>query len=347
MKVYEIRKSLPVIKDASNALLIYDQILARNPNVNRWIRSFPCRYSVRSGEGLKDIQALPVHLKRILSLKHNIHEVYVIGGGSVGDFGGFVASILKRGVPVYQIPSTWLAALDSAHGGKTALNVGNFKNQVGTFHFPKKVWIVQEVLESQPPIRLHEASGEFLKTAMIGGEALMKKLSKWDWWNGRIVWKDLPSFIDVKYKVVRQDPHETKGKRYVLNLGHTMAHMWETRFRVPHGLAVFHGLLFDLAWSVHEGYFDAKRSFRMMDEVPWSVIWDRQFHQKMDKKLFSLSSVEVKKYLLRDKKVKPDGLRFTFIKKPGQVFIKNVKIESILKEYQRQQKILKEFYENL
>lgn len=347
MRPYEIRETLPVIKDPSHTLLIYDQILARNSNLNKWIRGFPFRYSVRSGEGLKDINALPEHLKRILNLKAPIHEIIVMGGGSVGDFGGFIASIYKRGVPVYQIPSTWIAALDSAHGGKTALNVGGYKNQVGTFHFPKKIWIVREVLETQPSLRLHEASGEFIKTAMIGGESHMKKLATWNWWDSEVKWKDLKSFIEVKYKVFQKDPYETKGKRFVLNLGHTMGHVWEAKFNLPHGIAVFHGLLFDLAWSVHEGFFSAKRSYQMMDEVPWNIIWDRQFQEKVDNTLFSLPAAEVKKYLLQDKKMKPDGLQCTFIKAPGKVFVKSMKVESILKEYQRQQKILKEFYDNL
>ncbi len=347
MKAYEIRKSLPQVKNKTYSLLIYDQILARNPKINQWIRKFPFRYGVRGGEGLKQIESLPLHLKRILNLKTSVHEVYVLGGGTVGDFGGFVASILKRGVPVFQIPSTWLSALDSAHGGKTALNVGGFKNQVGTFHTPQKVWIVQEVLEVQPPERLFEAAGEFLKTALIGGGDLLERLGKWDWVNGLPRWKDMAAFVDVKYKVVRKDPLEKTGHRYLLNLGHTMGHVWEARFGLPHGLAVFHGLLFDLAWSVHEGHFSARRSFQMMDEVPWSFIWDRQFHKRMDEKLFGMSVAEVRKYVMRDKKVKSDGVRCLFIKRPGQVIIQTMKVEDILKEYRRQQKILKEFYENI
>lgn len=346
-KPFEIRKTLPKVKNTTNALLIYDQILARNPKINKWIRSFPCRYSVRSGEGLKDVNKLPLHLKRIMCLKTPIHEVYVIGGGTVGDFGGFVASILKRGVPVYQIPSTWLSALDSSHGGKTALNVSGFKNQIGTFHYPQKIWIVEEVLNTQSPERLYEAAGEFLKTAMIGGDDLLKKMKSWNWLDGLPRWRDLGAFIDVKYKIIKKDPYEKKGDRFILNLGHTMGHLWEARFGVPHGLAVFHGLLFDLAWSVHEGHFSARRSFQLMDEIPWSFLWDRQFQDRVDKKLFSLSSADVKKYLMQDKKLKNDGMRCTFIRRPGQVFIKTMKINDILKEYQRQQRILKEFYENL
>ncbi|MFN8790710.1 MAG: hypothetical protein ACK5Y2_04565 [Bdellovibrionales bacterium] len=345
--MYAIVENLPEIPQPERTLLIYDQVLARNSSIFKWIRGFSLRYSVRSGEGLKDVRNLPAHLQKILGLKSSFDRIVVLGGGSVGDFGGFIASIYHRGVPVHQIPSTWLAALDSAHGGKTALNVGGFKNPVGTFHFPEKVWIVREVLESQPSLRLHEASGEFLKTAMIGGESLLPKLASWDWWNCKIEWQDLKNFIEVKYKVVKADPLEKSGHRHILNLGHTMGHVWEARFGLPHGLAVFHGLLFDLAWSVHEGHFPASRSYKMMDESPWNITWDRQFQDRIDQKLFSLSPQEVRRYLLQDKKLKADGLRCTFVQKPGQILVKKRTVDQILKEYQRQRKILEEFYENL
>ena len=71
-------------------------------------------------------------------------SIAVLGGGSVGDFGGFVASIFKRGVRLVQIPSTWLAAIDSAHGGKTALNVEGVKNQIGTFYPAEKIYFSEE-----------------------------------------------------------------------------------------------------------------------------------------------------------------------------------------------------------
>ena len=127
MKNYEILQKLPVIKDTKTSLLIFDSILFQKTNLKSWISKFPFKYSVQSGETLKKVEALPEHLKNILQIQQKgqitFSKVYVMGGGSVGDFGGFVASVLKRGIPVVQIPSTWLAALDSAHGGKTALNV--------------------------------------------------------------------------------------------------------------------------------------------------------------------------------------------------------------------------------
>lgn len=340
-------RKFPQIKNKKNALLIYDQYLLTLPNIQKWIESFPQRYSVKSGESLKNVQQLPKHLENLSKWIFKTEQVYVLGGGSVGDFGGFVASILRRGIPVIQIPSTWLAALDSAHGGKTALNVGGFKNQVGTFHFPQQVWIVQSLLEAQPPIRLIEASGEFMKTALLGGEKLLKKMQTWDWKKGKIRFSDLKAFIAVKYAIVQQDPMETKGIRYQLNLGHTLGHVWEAHFGIPHGLAIFHGLLFDLAWSVQKKMIQAKRPVKMMDEMPWSFVWDLQFHQRQDKVLYSLSESKIRHYLIRDKKIRSGKINFTFVTKPGKVVVKQVLIDDVLREYRRQQRALQELYENL
>jgi 3-dehydroquinate synthase len=344
---YEILKKLPRVKNSAEVLLIYDSILAPLPVVKKWLSQFPFNYAVKSGETLKKVEGLPSHLEKILNIQQKgqitFSKIYVMGGGSVGDFGGFVASILKRGIPVVQIPSTWLAALDSAHGGKTALNVGGFKNQVGTFHYPEKIFIVQELLETQPAIRLREAAGEFLKTAFLGGTSLMAKLSKWDWVKGKINWEDLKSFIDVKYSVLKKDPFEKNGFRHVLNLGHTMGHAWEASQGLPHGKAIYYGLLFDMAWSTQLGYFPSKAAQKLMKQQPWSILFD----VKSDKKLFKIKEEKLENYLLQDKKNSSKGLRYVFIEKPGRVAIKIVQIKDVIKEFRRQKKILEDFYEDV
>ena len=344
MNKYEVLQKLPNLKDQKTSLLIYDSILTKNSALKKWINRFPSKYSVLSGEGLKKVEALSLHLESILKIQQKsqgtFSKIYVLGGGSVGDFGGFVASILKRGIPVVQIPSTWLAALDSAHGGKTALNVGGFKNQVGTFHYPVNVLIVRQLLETQPAVRLKEAAGEFLKTAILGGPKLITKLSHWDWVNGKIQWSDLKSFIDVKYKVLKKDPFEKKGLRHVLNLGHTMGHAWEAADSIPHGTAIYYGLLFDMAWSTRRGLLPSRTAQKIMTLDPWENLFDIN----VDKNLFNLSEKKLAQYLLQDKKNSAKGLSYIFVKKPGQVVIQKVKISEILKEYRRQKKILEDFY---
>ena len=87
-----------------------------------------------------------------------------------------MASVLKRGVRLIHIPSTWLAAIDAVHGGKTALNVGGVKNQIGTFYPPKKIFIVRELLETQREALAQEAMAELVKIALIDGSEWVNRL---------------------------------------------------------------------------------------------------------------------------------------------------------------------------
>lgn len=347
MTKLKIVPKLPKVRDSKSVLLIYDQVLENEQKICSWISKFPARYAVQSGEKLKDLKNFPKHIEKIFEIlqTQGLHpsHIYVLGGGSVGDFGGFVASIFKRGCPIIQIPSTWLAALDSSHGGKTALNVGGLKNQLGTFHYPKEVWVVKEVLETQPPQRLKEAAGEFLKTALLGGSQLIEKLHRWNWVHGEINWKDLKSFIEIKYKVLKKDPFEKKGQRQILNLGHTLGHAWEAAFQIPHGIAIYYGLLFDMAWSSKLGLLSSKLAQKILNQDPWDSLFDLD----LDRKLFSLNEADLIRYLQQDKKKTQKGLRYIFIRKPGQSEIRIVKIQEILKEYRRQKKLLEDFHEDL
>jgi 3-dehydroquinate synthase len=342
---YQLLAKLPRVADTKSSLLIYDSILQNKLVLKKWIASFPNRYAVKSGETLKEVQRLPKHLSEILKIQQKSQitftKIYVLGGGSVGDFGGFVASILKRGIPVVQIPSTWLAAVDSAHGGKTALNVAGFKNQVGTFHYPEKVWVVKQVLETQPPARLKDAAGEFIKTALIGGGDLVRRLDKWNWEKGQIRWPDLSKFIDVKYKILKNDPFEKKGIRHLLNFGHTLGHAFEAAYGIPHGLAVYYGMLFALVWSSHRSLLKSKTFDRLLGLEPWDLLLDHE----LDRKLFRMKKKELAQYLLQDKKNTKKGIRYVFMRSPGKMEIQTVQIEDVLKEYERQKDLLENLSE--
>ena len=130
-------------------LIVVDRILENQ--LKDFLNSFSHVYFVDAGEPLKNIEHFSNHVKNILetwgSQISRDHRIISIGGGSVGDFSGFVASVLKRGVQLTHVPTTWLSAVDSAHGGKTALNVGGVKNQVGSFYPADTVFLVKEILK--------------------------------------------------------------------------------------------------------------------------------------------------------------------------------------------------------
>ena len=175
-------KTLPGPKSFSpESVLFYDSILEKNPAFRSWSRNFPYKISLKSGEKLKTIQSFTSVLNKISKLKvpkTTALTFIAVGGGSVGDFVGFVASVFLRGRPLVLIPSTWLSAVDSSHGGKNGLNFRNTKNQIGSFYPAGKIYICEELLLTQPSERLTESMGEVIKIAVLADAALFSYLEK-------------------------------------------------------------------------------------------------------------------------------------------------------------------------
>lgn len=321
-------------------LLIYDEVLPKkSPEFKKWMRQFSLRYPVAAGEQLKSVETFPQHISKIVQMCENTSSrrltIVIAGGGSVGDFGGFVASILKRGVRLVQMPSTWLSAIDSAHGGKTALNVGAAKNQIGTFYPADKIVLVESLLTAQPETRAFEGFSELLKVSWIADKNLWRKLSQEKEITSAVLWKYLAVAIAAKNKVVARDPQEKSGHRHVLNLGHTVGHILESYYKLPHGIAINYGLDFALQWSVQKKIL-SRTEFEKMQRQPvmgflLSPVRDDLFSVK--------DSVlkEFRRLLLSDKKkTKSSTLRFVFIQKPGHCVIREVTVDEILVEICRQ-----------
>lgn len=330
----------------NDALLIHDErLLSVEPvEVGTWLTQFPLRYSVAAGEGLKDLAAFSSHVEKLLSLASPLAasrmSVIAVGGGSVGDFAGFFASVFRRGVRLVQVPSTWLAALDSAHGGKNALNVAAAKNQIGTFYFPAAIHLVRPLLAAQPAARIDEAFGELAKIAIIDStddkssppwiDAMTRSTRS----HGDLLWQFLPDAVAAKYRIVRADPFEKKGLRQLLNLGHTVGHILETAHALPHGLAVAQGLRFALAWSLRRGFLSApdhdhlctwlEQRFALFDRLP----------QLSQAKLTPHRFTEL---LLQDKKrADEQTIHFVFVRGFGRVFTDRVDVRALVEEAVRQ-----------
>jgi 3-dehydroquinate synthase len=328
-----------------DVLLIYDQIFDRHSKVKTWIRKFPHRYAVKSGESLKDLNHFPRHMKMISqktkSLSSRQLKIVVLGGGSVGDFGGFVASVFKRGVELIQIPSTWLAAMDSAHGGKTALNVAGAKNQIGTFYPATRIHLIKPLLMAQPAERSFEALGEVIKTALLSGGRLFTALNAAKRFDGKNLWSLLPLVVREKYRIVHQDPLETSGHRHLLNFGHTLGHVFESHYRLPHGVAVLAGLQFSLEWSYQRGLMTQREYLKLMHQPFWLKAVAAKL-QSPWKKLNMLSLLSEKPaifmhYLRQDKKKSTaQSLRFIFLRKPGQPLVEVVNLQDFPIEIHRQ-----------
>ena len=205
---------------------------------------------VPSGESSKSLTMAGYVASELLECGADRRSLLVaFGGGVVGDLGGFVASTYMRGIDYTQAPTTVLAQVDSALGGKTAVNIGAMKNLVGTFYAPRLVVSDPAVLASLSPRAFQSGLYEAVKHAILSGPALFA------WMEGKVAGLrpgDTPLLetlvaraAQVKVDVVSRDEREA-GLRRVLNLGHTYGHALEEATgyrRFLHGEAVAWGML--------------------------------------------------------------------------------------------------------
>lgn len=172
-----------------------------------------------------------------------------LGGGVVTDLGGFVASTFKRGISYINVPTTLLAMVDASVGGKTGVDLGNLKNQVGVITQPEMVLIDTTYLNSLPSPEMRSGLAEILKHGLISSKSYWRKATSLE----DLTLEDLDDLIkesvEIKSLVVKQDPEE-KSLRKTLNFGHTFGHAIESHFlthptkkTILHGEAVAAGII--------------------------------------------------------------------------------------------------------
>lgn len=317
----------PKLASLETKILIYDELLESFPEVKTWIETFPHRLAVRAGEDLKTLESMI----EIINILQDLTEgesgrptLVGLGGGSVSDFVGFVASTWKRGVPLIHIPSTWLSAIDSAHGGKTALNLNSVKNQIGTFYLADQIYLIKPLLFTQAPERALDAKGEVIKTALLSGGALWKKVKGIEVFSNEHIWKLLKPLVEFKYKIVSLDPFEKKGIRYFLNLGHTFGHAYESFFQRGHGASVYQGLRWAIEYSVKNKVMNKK----MRDQI----FSENCFFEPLDLRILEESfQKELPRLFKQDKKsLGNDKVNFVFLSQPGKPKVKSIGLKNVL-----------------
>lgn len=239
--------------------------------------------------------------------------VLAIGGGITTDIAGFAASMYKRGIRYANIPTTLLAQVDAAIGGKTGVNLHGFKNMLGAFHMPEFTFLTSSVLETLPEKELRCGLAEMLKTFLIGdADAYVKCIA------GGITNNLIFRAASIKADIVRRDPLE-HGERAVLNLGHTFGHAIEhcSGGSIAHGEAVGMGII--LAAKLSEGLGLAQKGLAA--------------RLKADFEASGLSTdcpYGIEELASAMKKDKKDG-RFILLKGIGQPVITTVKEDDLRK----------------
>jgi 3-dehydroquinate synthase len=273
-------------------------------------------FAVEPGESAKSLVGYGAVLDFLASQKVDRRGVLlVIGGGVVGDLGGFAAASWLRGIDFIQVPTTLLAMVDSSVGGKTGINIPAGKNLVGAFHQPRAVFIGTGMLNSLPPREFAAGMAEVIKYGLLGDAELFAMLER------APLAAASPELGDVirrccaaKARIVEGDERETavSDGRALLNLGHTFGHAIENVAGYGtylHGEAVAIGL--------HAAALLSKRLGQLQDDDVARVTAVLRANQ-LPTRLFSpLDYAALREAMLRDKKVRAGGLRFVIMKQIG------------------------------
>jgi 3-dehydroquinate synthase len=242
--------------------------------------------------------------------------LFAVGGGVIGDLGGFAAAAWLRGVDFYQVPTTLLAMVDSSVGGKTGINIAAGKNLVGAFHQPRAVYVATDLLRTLPAREFAAGMAEVIKYGLLGDAALLGQLEEQTL---TVASQDLAGVIRrccaLKARIVEADERETaaEGGRALLNLGHTFGHAIENVAgygEYLHGEAVAIGLVAAARLSQKLGYIGSDDVARVERVVA--------AHALPGRLRAPLRLADLHAAMTRDKKVRAGGLRFVVLKALGE-----------------------------
>jgi 3-dehydroquinate synthase len=269
---------------------------------------------IPSGEQNKNLNTCQVVWTKLLQNGADRHSLIInLGGGVIGDLGGFCAATYMRGIRFIQMPTTLLSQVDASVGGKLGVDLMGFKNMVGLIKDPDGVFIFTEFLLTLPQDQMRSGYAELLKHGLIADKKVWESLSK----NSGIESLDYENLVYesvlIKKNVTEQDPNE-KGIRKILNFGHTIGHAVESYWldsRTPllHGEAVAIGLVSEAFLSYRIGKITEIELF----DIRNSIIRLYGHHPK-----FVKPAEELIQIMTHDKKNHNGSIRFALLESVGQ-----------------------------
>lgn len=285
----------------------------------------------KDGEGVKNYKN-KVELESIL-LKNHIRRnsiLLVIGGGTLSDLCGFVASTLFRGIEWVIVPTTLLSMVDAAIGGKTAINNSFGKNLIGSFHFPKDVLVDTAFLKTLPKKEFKNGITECIKYGIIQDNELFYDCLKLSNNDEKLLTQIIKKSQEIKLNIVSKDPFEKRKERLILNFGHSVAHSVEKsiNYKISHGLAVSYGIVFESCLSYLDGFLKEE----VYEEISDSLKRINPYHN------LELSYEKIVENLSFDKKNINSKSFYIPIRKIGEValkrnFLKEIDYEKFKRAY--------------
>ncbi len=276
---------------------------------------------VPDGEKSKSLPVVEKIYDRLLELKANrFTSLITLGGGVIGDLGGFVAATFMRGIPLIHIPTTLLAQIDSSIGGKVAIDHPRAKNIIGSFYQPIAILADPETLRSLPVEHLKNGIVEALKIAIIDSSSFFNWL---DQNMNMILQKNRDALailvdraVKLKSEIVLQDPWERKQRHY-LNFGHSVGHALETidgYDRTTHGEAVAVGMIIEASIACHKNICKEEERIKI-----GNIIKKLQLPFNLDSGRLDLEKCW--NTILLDKKNKNGIIRFVLPERIGKVHL--------------------------
>jgi len=281
---------------------------------------------VNCSEKLKSFDNYAKISEKILNFNIDRNSIIVaIGGGTLGDLSGFIASTVLRGVDLILFPTTLLSQVDSSIGGKNGINTNSGKNLVGTFYQPKLVFIDPKILTTLSKREILSGYAEIIKHGIINDikffNWLHKNSKKILTLDNRFLTQAIYKSIIIKRKYVLKDEKENlknNNSRAILNFGHTFGHALETYYKynkkLTHGEAISIGMIIAANLSYKLGY------------LPLNHLNNIKNHFKLNNLLMSDNKMfdeKISKIIEKDKKNDNKKINFILIKKIGSAFISN------------------------
>ena len=271
--------------------------------------------TIPAGEQHKNIANVQLIWNELFKQQADRNAVLInLGGGMIGDIGGFCASTYKRGIDFINIPTTLLSMVDSSVGGKNGIDYYSIKNGIGVFNMPKAIYINPEMLNTLPASELKSGFAEMLKHGLIGDAEYWEKLIRTEEKDIYSMPGLINSSIKIKMKVVKKDPFEKKDRKK-LNFGHTIGHAIESyslrndKNPLKHGEAVVIGMICESYLSQQKIGLSKKELEKISQEL---------LSRYPKYSLKNILSPELIAIMRQDKKNTNDSLNFTLLKAIGK-----------------------------
>ena len=273
---------------------------------------------IPDGESAKQFDSVQIIIQNLIDLDAKRDTVLLgLGGGSISDSIGFVASIYMRGIRYINIPTTLLAMVDSSLGGKTGINYSDIKNVLGAFCHPSKVCIDPTFIESLSAKEIRSGLGEIIKYGFIANHEIIKEITHnynciIQLKNKDLIQKLIFECCLIKKKYIESDEKDV-GIRNILNFGHTLGHIIESKYidqSITHGEAIINGMFL----SVELSYFK-----KIMSDTDYKYI-QSIFHDLNIGYTYKLERDDIENIKF-DKKVSTNKHRFILLKSIGQPII--------------------------